>query len=90
MPDYNPRRPINRRTKGNQKMTRQMTRLLIKLHAALRTELGLNAQMSLLIKEPIYREEFLSRAELLGTDEIRRLANQIRRMAHCAPNAGAA
>jgi len=90
MPAYNPPRPINRRTKGNQKMTRQMTRLLIKLHRALRTELGLNAQMSLLIKEPIYLDEVLSRAELMGTEEIRRLANQIRRMAHCQPHAGAA
>lgn len=71
-------------------MTRQMTRLLIKLHRALRTELGLNAQMSLLIKEPIYLDEVLSRAELMGTEEIRRLANQIRRMAHCQPHAGAA
>jgi len=90
MPAYNSRRLITRRTKGNQKMTRQMTRLLIKLHRALRTELGLNAQMSLLIKEPIYLDEVLSRAELMGTDEIRRLANQIRRMAHFEPHAGAA
>jgi hypothetical protein len=61
-------------------MTYQLNRMLIKLQRALHSELGMRPKVSMMIKEPLYRDEVLNRAELLGTEEIRLLAAKIRRM----------
>jgi hypothetical protein len=61
-------------------MTYQLNRMLIKLKRALHSELGMCPKVSLMIKEPLYRDEVLNRAELLGTEEIRRLAEKIRKI----------
>jgi len=57
--------------------------MLIKLQRALHSELGMSPKVSLMIKEPLYRDEVLNRAELLGTEEIRLLAERIRKISTC-------
>jgi hypothetical protein len=64
-------------------MTYQLNRMLIKLQRALHSELGMRPKVSLMIKEPLYRDEVLNRAELLGTEEIRLLAERIRKISTC-------
>ncbi len=58
----------------------ELNRLLLRLQDALHGEMGLSAALQLMIQEPVYREEVLTRAELLGNDEIRSLVAAIRRL----------
>ena len=58
----------------------ELNRLLVRLQDAMHGDMGLAAALQLMIQEPVYREEVLSRAELLGNDEIRSLVAAIRRL----------
>jgi hypothetical protein len=59
-------------------MQNHLNRVLLKFTDALYGELGIHAQIRLMIEEPIYRDEVLNRAELMGGESLRRMATTIR------------
>ncbi|MDX1336212.1 MAG: hypothetical protein R3312_10535 [Gammaproteobacteria bacterium] len=61
-------------------MQNQLNRVLLKFTDALHGELGIHAQIRLMIEEPIYRDEVLNRAELMGGESLRKLAETIRHL----------
>ncbi|RMG53381.1 MAG: hypothetical protein D6717_11205 [Gammaproteobacteria bacterium] len=69
----------------NHRRRHELNRLLIRLQDAMHGEMGLDAALQLMVQEPVYREEVLSRAELLGNDEICTLVREIRRLSGTGP-----
>jgi hypothetical protein len=67
-------------------MNNHLNRALLKFTDALHGELGIHAQIQLMIDEPIYRDEVLNRAELMGGESLRRMASTIRSLANTVRN----
>ena len=66
-------------------MNSQLNRILLKFTDALHGELGISAQIQLMIAEPLYREEVLNRAELMGGESLRHMVVTIRSLADTRP-----
>ena len=66
-------------------MNNQLNRVLLKFTDALHGELGISAQIQLMIDEPLYRDEVLNRAELMGGESLRRMVTTIRGLADTPP-----